>query len=574
MYARGSTIRRGSHRFGRADSRPLIHRLAIRPGAAPATPGSHPGTCHNWRCLEGSCEGRKGSGQGRGGRVKWRRRPKSGTSADGTEPEPTPAHRTGPDDEDADAGLGRRVGELFSEAQVRMLEGRPAEAVPLQQEARRLTYLLADRHPDDRGPRRMLGSLLYGLGSTLTGAGRPDQALDVLTECARVYEGLAGAGEPGTAPLLADVQARRAQALTRLGHGVSAVVESDGAVMTYLGLGADAGDSPLNLDLARVLSMHAGVLYEYGDRDLAVCAADWAVRYYLAKAEAVNAGPPAESFTHGRYLRQAAGVAARVHTEQGRPEIALAAGATEVHTARVAALPDGPGDRADLASALTRHGLDLRVAGRTAEGNALLREARGIDSAVEAAATREWQSLTGRAAGHGTGRPPTSYSAAITAASRVLGEDEVPSILRDLAFDPAAGATTVTPSLRCRSQSAPALATLLADVAVRLLRDPDPSAAPAARVLGREAHCLFASASREEATEMRRRFREFGGTWARMLLALLPAFETGPGGAALAEDLTGRLGDVAAELQPFTLVDGATRRLVEECAALIERRGR
>ncbi|MEV6378515.1 hypothetical protein AB0M31_03735 [Streptomyces sp. NPDC051773] len=501
--------------------------------------------------------------------MRWRRRPKSGTSADGAEPEPSPTPGAGPAGEDPDAARRQRVGALFSEAQERMLEGLSPQAVPLQQEARRLMYLLIDRNPDDLEARRMLGSLLYGLGSTLAAAHQPDQALAVLTECAGVYEALAGAGESDMAPLLADVHARKAQALTRLGHGVSAVVESDQAVMAYLDLGADSGDSPLNLDLARVLSLHAGVLYEYGDRDLAVCAADWAVRYYFAKAGTVNGGPPAEAFTHGRYLRQAAAVAARVHTEQGRAEIALAIGATEVHSARVMALPDGPDDRADLASALTRHGLNLRVAGRTAEGNDLVREARGIDPTVEADATREWQELTGRSAG--PGRPHTSYSAAIAAAARALGEDEVPSVLRDLAFDPAAGATTVTPSLRCAPQTAPALATLLALVAVRLLDDPDPSATRAAGLLGREAHCLFASASQGRVTTMRLQFREFGGSWARLLLALIPTFAAGPGASALAEDLTGWLGGVALRLQPFTLVDEPTRRLVEQCTALIER---
>ncbi|WP_217180090.1 hypothetical protein [Streptomyces sp. AC495_CC817] len=72
---------------------------------------------------------------------------------------------------------------------------------------------------------------------------------------------------------------------------------------------------------------------------------------------------------------------------------------------------------------------------------------------------------------------------------------------------------------------------------------------------------------------MRSRFHEFGGTWARLLLALIAACEAAPGDAALAEDLTGWLGGVALRLQPFTLIDGATRRLVEECTALIERRG-
>ncbi|MFF7388562.1 hypothetical protein ACFZAE_08935 [Streptomyces scabiei] len=527
--------------------------------------------------------------------MRWRRRPKSAASAGGAQPGPAPtrdADEAGEADEDADAGLRRRVGELFTEAQLLMLTGRPDEGVPLQQEARRLMYDLIERHQADRAAKAMLGSVLYGLGSTLTSANEPGQALDALTECAALYEELAQqpAGDGGSAPsggdtasggstaydmvpLLADVHARKAHVLSVLGHGASALVESDEAVMTYLGLGAEATDSPHHLDLARVLSLNAGVLYSFGDRDLAVCSADWAVRYYLAKAESINGGPLAEALMHGQYLRDAADVAARIHTEQGRPSIALGAGATHVHSARALARSDSPNHRSHLASALTRHGLDLRVAGRTAEGNELIREARGIDPAAEADATRAWQSLTGRSPEHGGRRPIGSYSAAVAAATRVLGEDAVPSVLRDLAFDPSAGATTVTPSLRCEPQTAPVLATLFAETALGLLRAPGSDSADAAGVLGIQAHCLFAAASRVQATLMRSRFHEFGGTWARLLLALIAACEAAPGDAALAEDLTGWLGGVALRLQPFTLIDGTTRRLVEECTALIERRG-
>ncbi|QFQ98984.1 hypothetical protein F9278_25705 [Streptomyces phaeolivaceus] len=464
---------------------------------------------------------------------------------------------------------------MFTEAQVLMLGGRPAEGVALQQEARGMMDVLIERDPADRAAREMLGNLLYGLGSTLTSAGEPGRAVDALTECAAVYQELAGpGGEAASAmvPLLADVHARKAQALSALGHGVSALVESDEAVIGHLELDAGDAASPYLLDFARVLSMNAGVLYDYGDRDLAVCSADWAVRYYLSKGEEINSGPLAVSVMHGRYLRQAAGIAARVHTEQGRSEIALAAGGTELHTARVMARSDSPGDLADLVSTLTRHGLNLRVAGRTTEGNDLVREARGIDPAAEADATREWQSLTGRGPQGGGGRPVVSYSAAITAATRALGDDKVPSVLRDLVFDPSDGATAVTPSLRCEPETAPALATLLAEVAVGLLRHPGPDHLTAAGVLGIQAHCLFASASRAQVTAMRFRFHEFGGTWARLLLALIAASGSGPADGAIGEDLTGRLSDVATRLQPFSTLDGATRHLVEECEAVIARR--
>jgi hypothetical protein len=345
-------------------------------------------------------------------------------------------------------------------------------------------------------------------------------------------------------------------------------MESDQAVMTYLDLGADNSAHPLCLDLARVLSLNANVLYAYGDRDLAVCSADWAVRFYLSKAEAINSASLAEAFMHGRYLRGSAGIAARVHSEQGRPEIALAVGATEVHSARAMAQSNAPEDLAHLASALTRHGLVLRDAGRTDEGGELIEEGHGLDPATATAAEAK---ATGNGDGDGDEPLSASFSAALTAAARRLGDDRVPSALRDLAFDPADRATTVIPSLRCQMQTAPAVATMLAELAVGLLHDPDPSSAREAGLLGREAHYLFAAASRAQVMSMRYQFHDYGATWARMLLALIPVFESSPGGAVIAEDLAGWLGGVTVQLQPFALIDQVTARLVEECNTLLER---
>lgn len=492
--------------------------------------------------------------------MKWRRSAKSRSTSGSTGPGPAQAAGT--------ADLQRQVGELSSEAQALMVSGFSADAAPLQQEARRLMYVLVERDPGDREAKLMLGSLLYGLGSTLVSARQPDRALAALTECAGVYEELAELGEPDMRPLVADVRARKAQVLTQLGRGVSAVMESDQAVMTYLDLGADNSAHPLCLDLARVLSLNANVLYAYGDRDLAVCSADWAVRFYLSKAEAINSASLAEAFMHGRYLRGSAGIAARVHSEQGKPEIALAVGATEVHSARAMAQSNAPEDLAHLASALTRHGLVLRDAGRTDEGGELVEEGHGLDPATATAAEAK---ATGNGDGDGDEPLSASFSAALTAAARRLGDDRVPSALRNLAFDPADRATTVIPSLRCQMQTAPAVATMLAELAVDLLHDPDPSSAREAGLLGREAHYLFAAASRAQVMSMRYQFHDYGATWARMLLALIPVFESSPGGAVIAEDLAGWLGGVTVQLQPFALTDQVTARLVEECNTLLAR---
>lgn len=166
---------------------------------------------------------------------------------------------------------------------------------------------------------------------------------------------------------------------------------------------------------------------------------------------------------------------------------------------------------------------------------------------------------------------PSSFSAALTSAARKLGDDRVPSTLRELAFNPAEGATTVVPSLRCQVRIAPAAAAMLAELAVDLLNDPDPDSPREAGLLGREAHYLFAAASQAQVISMRYQFHDFGAAWARMLLALIPAFNSSPAGAAIAEDLADWLAGITLQLQPFAAGDQVTGRLVEECGLLVER---
>jgi hypothetical protein len=102
--------------------------------------------------------------------MKWRRRPKPAASAGGANPGPDPTRDAGETGEDADAGLRRRVGALFTEAQVLMLNGRPGEGVALQQEARRLMYDLIERNPADRAAKEMLGCARSAPPSSTAGA--------------------------------------------------------------------------------------------------------------------------------------------------------------------------------------------------------------------------------------------------------------------------------------------------------------------------------------------------------------------------------------------------------------------
>lgn len=134
--------------------------------------------------------------------MKWRRSAKSGSSGDSTGKNGSPEGSAGPGPA-PDAGtadLHRQVGELFSEAQLLMVSGLSADAVPLQQQARRLMYVLVERDPGDLEAKRMLGSVLYGLGSTLVSAEQPNEALAALTECAGIVERPHGPRPPGFCP--------------------------------------------------------------------------------------------------------------------------------------------------------------------------------------------------------------------------------------------------------------------------------------------------------------------------------------------------------------------------------------
>ncbi|MEU1518368.1 hypothetical protein ABZ490_40540 [Streptomyces sp. NPDC005811] len=460
------------------------------------------------------------------------------------------------------------MGELFQKARTLMAAGRPAEAAPRLQEARELMYVLVERIPGDVEAKSTLGSVLYGLGSALRSIDEPEQAVEALWECAEIYEELDGLGEPGMRARAADVHARAAQALSALDNGVSAVLESDQAVAAYVELGADAVGHPLFLDLARVLTLNALVMFVHGDGDLAVRSADRAVRAYLSRADEINAGSFEEVAVHGRYLRDAAEVAARVHTAQDRPAAALAAEEVEVHAARQLARSGSPGDRAALADVLTRHGLSLQRTGLTEEGVHLVQEGRGVDREAAEHATRDWRGPTGEGtADHGPVLWSPSFSRALADADAVLGGDRVPQSLRNLAADPTDETAAVIPSQRCDAQLAPVVAGRLAQLAVALLADPDRYSPEDACLLGREAHLLFAVASRAEVLSLRQRFGDFGVDWARLLLALIPAYEAQSDGWVTAQELVRWLDVVAGQLEPFAGLDEETARLVEECRA-------
>jgi hypothetical protein len=69
---------------------------------------------------------------------------------------------------------------------------------------------------------------------------------------------------------------------------------------------------------------------------------------------------------------------------------------------------------------------------------------------------------------------------------------------------------------------------------------------------------------------MRHRFGDFGAPWARLLLALVPAYEAQPDGGITAQELAKWLAVVAGQLQPFAELDEGIAGLVREAQACVE----
>jgi tetratricopeptide (TPR) repeat protein len=435
--------------------------------------------------------------------------------------------------------------------------GRPAEALAAQREAEGVVRSLRDAHPDDPRHPRSLAGLLYNMASSLNATQQFEAALRALDECEETYLALEARGEPGIAPLVADVHARKGLSHLARGYAASAICEVDEAVSAYKALGGEAATSPHHLDLARVLSVNGSVLHEHGDPALAVASADASIRMYLDRAAEINARP--DSLVHTRYLRAAAGVASQIHGERGRLHLAADADRFAVHTATAVALASkSPADRGVLAAAMTRQGFHLILAGDEDAGAALLDQAHGLDAEALRRESAAWQRAR-------AGEVPITLARALDAAARTLGAERVPDVVRGIVNDPMARATAVCASERCSLQVAPAIALMVAELAIDLL---DADRAAALR-LGLEAHCLFAASSRARVEAMRREFASFGGPWARLLLACSPAY-LADGAEAMVRDLARWLGGVLQQLAPLAVIDPGLASLVAECEAHLQ----
>ena len=132
----------------------------------------------------------------------------------------------GPQDQGSNDVRRSQVAELEMRALSLFRQGRTAEAVPLQERAVELVHAVIDAQagaiPDDL---LMLGSLQYGLGSSLRAVGRPDDALAALGAAEGAYQELLDSGRRDMVQRIADVQVRRARALQELGRVTDSMLE-------------------------------------------------------------------------------------------------------------------------------------------------------------------------------------------------------------------------------------------------------------------------------------------------------------------------------------------------------------
>lgn len=215
----------------------------------------------------------------------------------------------------------REVVRLTEEAERRYGRGDLAGAVERAQRACALVREAMEAGPTDLSDTQQLGSMLYALGEWLLQSGEHAAAVKALVEAEEAYQRLGGlAGQ-----LVADVVIRRARVHAAAGQPLSAIAEAQQAVVGSLALSAeDDDDAEGAIPAARVLAWAAKVQLDIGgDPDVAVGAADWALREFLAAFRRDDRLElPA---VHASAVRAAAGVAYVVHTAAGRDELARVA---------------------------------------------------------------------------------------------------------------------------------------------------------------------------------------------------------------------------------------------------------
>lgn len=444
-------------------------------------------------------------------------------------------------------GSGRgeqRINELFWQAAELQQRGRSAEALAYQEEALALLREQLAAAPVDALVAERTAAMLYGIASSYTGVGRPDAAVEALEQSEQLYGHVRELTGKDVTVLLADVGCRKASALSAQGKAASAILTMDEAIETYYNLGAHEPASPLFLDLARVVVMNGDVLRRHGDPDLAVVAADAAIRCYLMKTQEINGSP--QQAVHLGYFYRALDIAADLHARHGRIGLALEVDEIELQAA---------GDPAAAAAAQARKALHLRLAGRGGEAEQLLLRARATTPDVVAQMETDFAQPS-----------RVTLRVAVDAARRAAGDRMVPAALDDVLADPAdPDEARYCVTARCPDGAKTAAAAGLARAAQALAAaHGEPAHVWALRF---EAHLLFAVASRSGA--LRYDFGTHGETWAAALLELTrQAWHSGA--EATANDLADWLRGVLVQLHPHSLISPTAKTVFDEAHAFVQ----
>lgn len=450
-----------------------------------------------------------------------------------------------PRDQNSNDALRSQVALLEGQALSLFQQGRTAEAVPLQERAVELVHAIIDAQAgatsDDLV---MLGSLQYGLGSSLRAVDRPDDALGALDAAEEAYHEVLDTGRRDMAQRIADVQVRRARTLQELGRVTDSILEMDGVVRAAVQLGPDGDVFEFELGLSRLLYTNALVLGQYGDPDLVLSSADAVVRLITSNGLRVNTLEDDRGY-YIDVLRSAATIAMREHAGQGRAEIAAQAGRIAIDTwvtvdqsefptlsREMGALP--PMYRISIVRAAAYYGKLTEALGQQELSQRYRDFARSVDAEAAGRAEQNWL---------GIGNGQMTMGTALHQARKLLGVGQVPDEVL-LLGGPDNARSRFTTNQRCPQSQWAASAEELARIVAPLERYPQLVA-----TLGLEAHLLYAS-SLAVAEDVTAWHVANSRQWMYLLRDLVKAFEQA-GDQAMCQELKRWMGVTSEVINPF-----------------------
>lgn len=454
--------------------------------------------------------------------------------------------RSGRTARDSNDAIRSQVAKLEEQALSLFQQGRTAEAVPLQERAVELVHDVIDAQAgaasDDLV---MLGSLHYGLGSSLRAVNRSEDALAALDAAEEAYTDVLDTGRRDMAQRITDVQVRRARTFQELGRVTDSFLEMDEVVRAAVQTGPDGNVFEFELGLSRMLYTNALVLGQYGDPDLISSSADAVVRLIISNGPQVNALVDGDRDYYIDVVRSAATIAMREHAGQGRTEIAGWAGQIAVDTWNGADSSPFPTLSRELGELPSIYRISIV---RTAAYYSKLTEAlgqqelsqryrdfaRSMDADVAGRAEQNWL---------GIGIGPMTMGTALRQARKLFGAGQVPDEVLMLG-GPDNARSRFTTGQRCPRSQWAASAKELARIVASLQQYPQLVA-----TLGLEAHLLYASAL-AVAEDVTAWHVDNSRHWMYLLRDLVTAFE-GAGDQAMCQELKRWMNVTCEVINPF-----------------------